>query len=78
MLTHVAERATEKMINEDPHVRSSIMFGRGRFQNGLLVEPVVDFAIDPTDMKKVEEYRNNVWYVHTCVCNASFTAEGSV
>ncbi|KAM5540084.1 hypothetical protein V8D89_006224 [Ganoderma adspersum] len=51
----------EKMINEDPHVRSSIMFGRGRFQNGLLVEPTADFAIDPRDMKKVEEYRNKIW-----------------
>ncbi|PIL34373.1 hypothetical protein GSI_03148 [Ganoderma sinense ZZ0214-1] len=51
----------EKMINEDPHVRSSIMFGRGRFQNGLLIEPAVDFAIDPSDLKKVEEYRNKIW-----------------
>ncbi|KAI1789118.1 acetyl-CoA synthetase-like protein [Ganoderma leucocontextum] len=51
----------EKIINEAPHVRCSVMFGRGRFQNGLLVEPSEDFVIDPTDLKKVEEYRNKIW-----------------
>ncbi|KAM5530489.1 hypothetical protein V8D89_015843 [Ganoderma adspersum] len=56
-------RSIEKMINEDPHVRSCIMFGRGRFQNGLLVELTVDFAIDSSDMNKVEEYRDKICFI---------------
>ena len=52
---------TEMMINEDPHVHSSIIFGHGRFQNGVLVEPVENFPVDPTDSKHLEEYRNKIW-----------------
>ena len=52
------------MINEDPYVKSSVMFGRGKFQNGILIEPTEDFQIDPTDPKQLEAYRNKIWYVH--------------
>ncbi|OJT12273.1 Linear gramicidin synthase subunit D [Trametes pubescens] len=51
----------EKIINADPHVKCSIMFGRGRFQNGILIEPQDEFAIDPKDMKQLEEFRNKIW-----------------
>ena len=49
------------MINDDPHVKSSVMFGRGRLQNGVLVEPTEDYAFDPTDVKKLEAFRNQIW-----------------
>ncbi len=52
---------TERMINEDPHVKSSLMFGRGKFQNGVLIQPAEDFAFDPSDLKKLEEFRNLIW-----------------
>ncbi|RDX43676.1 acetyl-CoA synthetase-like protein [Lentinus brumalis] len=51
----------ERMINEDPHVKSSLMFGRGKFQNGVLIQPAEDFAFDPSDLKKLEEFRNLIW-----------------
>ncbi|KAH9847100.1 acetyl-CoA synthetase-like protein [Lenzites betulinus] len=51
----------EKIINEHPHVKRSIMFGRGRFQNGILVEPQDEFAVDPNDIKQVEDFRNKIW-----------------
>ena len=57
-------RYTEKMINEDPLVRGAVMFGRGKFQNGVLIEPTEDFQIDPTDVKQLEAYRNKIWYVN--------------
>ena len=76
VLTYIAALPlTERMINEDPHVRASIMFGRGKFQNGHLVEPSGDFVIDPTDLKKVEEYRNKIWYVPNCTCASSSVAD---
>ena len=49
------------MINEDPHIRSSIMFGRGRFQNGVLIEPTEDFLVDPADAEQLETFRNKIW-----------------
>ncbi|OSD00523.1 acetyl-CoA synthetase-like protein [Trametes coccinea BRFM310] len=51
----------EKIINQDPHVKCSMMFGSGKFQNGVLVEPVEEYAIDPSDPKQVEEFRNRIW-----------------
>ncbi|KAI0357816.1 acetyl-CoA synthetase-like protein [Trametes cingulata] len=51
----------ERIINEDPHVKSSVMFGRGKFQNGVLVEPAEDLQVDPQDPKQVEEFRNKIW-----------------
>lgn len=52
---------TEQIINEDPRVKVSVMFGRGKFQNGVLVEPAADFALDPSDMAQVEAFRNKIW-----------------
>ena len=33
------------------------MFGRGKFQNGVLVEPAEDFALDPSDAVQVEAFK---------------------
>ena len=51
----------EKIINQDPHVKSCVMFGRGKFQNGVLIEPREEFAIDPSDSKQLEAFRNRIW-----------------
>ncbi|KAI9065203.1 acetyl-CoA synthetase-like protein [Trametes sanguinea] len=51
----------EKIINQDPHVKCSMMFGSGKLQNGVLVEPKEQFAIDPNDVKQVEQFRNDIW-----------------
>lgn len=39
------------------------MFGRGRFQNGVLIDPKPQFAFDPKDEVKLEEFRNFIWQV---------------
>ena len=49
------------MINEDPHVRASVMFGRGKFQNGVLIEPTEDFLVDPAKARQLEAFRNQIW-----------------
>ena len=51
----------EKMINDDPHVKSCVMFGRGKLQNGVLIQPAEVLVFDPTDIKKLEQYRNLIW-----------------
>ncbi|KAI0759226.1 acetyl-CoA synthetase-like protein [Trametes elegans] len=51
----------EAIINEDVHVKTSVIFGKGRFQNGILVQPTETHAIDPSDLQQLEKYRNLVW-----------------
>ncbi len=36
------------------------MFGRGRFQNGVIVQPKEPF--DPADEAKLEAFRNKIWF----------------
>ncbi|KZT07586.1 acetyl-CoA synthetase-like protein [Laetiporus sulphureus 93-53] len=51
----------EAMMNQDPHVHASIIFGRGRFQAGILVDPKREYQFDPSDEKKLAEFRNKIW-----------------
>ena len=37
------------------------MFGRGRFQNGVLIDPKPQFAFDPKDEAKLEAFRELIW-----------------
>ena len=39
------------------------MFGRGRFQNGVLIDPKPQFAFDPKDEAKLEAFRKLIWQV---------------
>ena len=54
---------TEHILNQDPHVHVSIVFGRGRFNAGVLIEPKEEFKFDPIDQAKLAEFRNKIWYV---------------
>lgn len=42
---------------------SSVMFGRGRFQAGVVVDPKPEFKFDPADETKLAEFRNKIWSV---------------
>ena len=53
---------TEKIISQDPSVHGAVMFGRGRFNAGVLVEPVAELHFDPTDKNALETYREKIWY----------------
>ncbi|KAF8200278.1 hypothetical protein BJ912DRAFT_1020035 [Pholiota molesta] len=37
----------ENMLNQDPHVQSSVMFGRGQFQAGVIIDPKPAFKLIP-------------------------------
>ncbi|KAI0718411.1 acetyl-CoA synthetase-like protein [Cerioporus squamosus] len=49
----------ETIISQDPNVQAALMFGRGRFQNGVIVQPKEPF--DPTDEETLEAFRNKIW-----------------
>ncbi|KAI0822423.1 acetyl-CoA synthetase-like protein [Trametes gibbosa] len=51
----------EAVVDGDPHIKCSVMFGRGKFQNGILVQPSEEFQFDPSDVKALEEFRNAIW-----------------
>ncbi|KAI0249337.1 acetyl-CoA synthetase-like protein [Lactifluus subvellereus] len=51
----------EGILAQDPHVQSAVMFGRGRFQNGVLIDPKPQFAFDPKDKAKLEAFRQLIW-----------------
>lgn len=48
-------------MNRDPHVDSSIMFGRGRFQNGVLVQLNAEFQFESQDSESAIKYRTLIW-----------------
>ncbi|KAH8114663.1 acetyl-CoA synthetase-like protein [Phellopilus nigrolimitatus] len=51
----------ENILNQDPHVLSSVMFGRGRFNAGVIVDPKPEFKFDPNDTKALSEFRQKIW-----------------
>lgn len=51
----------EHMINKDPLVESCIIFGSGHNQCGVLIQPRKDLSFDPSDSKKLGEFREAVF-----------------
>ncbi|KAI0673258.1 acetyl-CoA synthetase-like protein [Trametes maxima] len=49
----------EAILLQDPNIFSAIIFGRGRLQNGVIIQPQNPF--EPSDEIKLEEFRNKVW-----------------
>ncbi|KAG1905243.1 putative aminoadipate reductase [Suillus fuscotomentosus] len=51
----------ESIISANPHVNGTVIFGRGRNQVGILIEPRAGCEIDVDDEKDLAEFRNRVW-----------------
>ncbi|KAA1470564.1 acetyl-CoA synthetase-like protein [Dentipellis sp. KUC8613] len=51
----------EEILKQDPHVRGCLMFGRGQFQAGVLVEPTEGHEIDTSDLVQQAAFRNLIW-----------------
>ena len=43
------------------------MFGDGRFQNGVLIDPKPQFVFDPKDESKLENFRRLIWQVSVSI-----------
>jgi hypothetical protein len=48
---------------KDPHIRAAVIFGQGKFNAGVLVDPIPEFQFDCSDRKKFAEFRNLIWFV---------------
>ena len=56
----------EKILDQDPLVISSVMFGQGRFNAGVLVDPISEQKLDSVDTTFLEEFRNKIWSALPC------------
>ncbi|KAI0070275.1 acetyl-CoA synthetase-like protein [Panus rudis PR-1116 ss-1] len=60
----------ESILNQDPYIQAAIIFGRGEYSLGVLVDPPTAHAIDPDDEEKLQEFRDKIWYLsrnlHSC------------
>lgn len=50
-------------MSQDPHIAAAVVFGRGRPQAGILVEPKSDYAFNPIGERELAEFRNKLWCV---------------
>jgi hypothetical protein len=53
----------EALLRKDEKIETAIMFGRSKFQAGVLIMPSKDFAFYPKDLIKLAEFRNAIWFV---------------
>lgn len=63
---------TETILVQDPHIQSALMFGRGRFNAGILIDPTPSDVFDPRDEDQLAAYRNKIWFVFTMNVSVSF------
>ncbi|KAI0350525.1 acetyl-CoA synthetase-like protein [Trametes cingulata] len=49
----------EAILLQHPDIHAAIIFGRGRLQNGVIIQPKEPF--DPADEAKLERFRNEIW-----------------
>ncbi|KAI0314196.1 acetyl-CoA synthetase-like protein [Amylostereum chailletii] len=50
---------------QDTRIAAAIVFGNGRFQNGVLIQPTEPF--DPADVTLLAKFRNDIWVTMTKV-----------
>ena len=48
-------------MNQDPHVQACVMFGRGRFNAGIIVSPKPQYNFDPSDDDALAKFRQTIW-----------------
>ncbi|KAL5492825.1 hypothetical protein ACEPAI_4273 [Sanghuangporus weigelae] len=51
----------ETILDQDSNIDKAIIFGRGRFQCGVLIQPSKLHSINPSDTSAVAKFRNMIW-----------------
>ena len=55
-------------MKTDPHVEACVMFGRSRFNAGVLIDPKPEFKFDPNDEARLSKFRSMIWYAFLGYC----------
>jgi hypothetical protein len=64
----------ETILTKNVMIENAIMFGRGRFHAGVLINPADPYAFDPSDLDKLAEFRNGIWLVYFVLRTRFFLA----
>lgn len=56
---------SEAIISKDPLIAGAVMFGRGRAQNGIIIQPAPSLGVDVTNTSAVSAYIDSIWWVST-------------
>ncbi|KAF4618223.1 hypothetical protein D9613_011591 [Agrocybe pediades] len=51
----------EHILDTDPHIRSSVIFGRGQFQAGVIIDPQPDSGVDVEDRAQAAAFVEKIW-----------------
>ncbi|KAF8959299.1 hypothetical protein BDZ97DRAFT_1922992 [Flammula alnicola] len=51
----------ENMIVKSPYISAAVMFGRARFQPGVLILPPSDYILDRSDRNHLDDYLSLIW-----------------
>lgn len=57
-----ADLSSEAIMMKDPRIRSAVMFGQGKFNTGVIIDPIPEFQFDCCDRQKFAEFRNLIWF----------------
>jgi hypothetical protein len=47
---------------KDPRIRAAVVFGQGKFNAGVIIDPTPEFQFDYSDRQKFAEFRNLIWF----------------
>ncbi|KAF9468263.1 acetyl-CoA synthetase-like protein [Collybia nuda] len=51
----------EEILCQHPYISSAVMFGQGRFHSGVLIDVKKQYSFNPSDTKKLQAFRNDIW-----------------
>ncbi|KAG0151594.1 hypothetical protein CROQUDRAFT_36684 [Cronartium quercuum f. sp. fusiforme G11] len=51
----------EAILTFNPAIKGALMFGRGKPQNGVLIEPEEGYVVDATDVEAMKKYIDLIW-----------------
>ncbi len=54
---------SEAVLVQDPYIAAAVVFGSGRAQVGVLIQPKEPF--DTSDRVKVRSFRDIIWYANS-------------
>ena len=45
----------------DPRINAAVIFGRGRTQNGVIIDPAEEYRFDVEDKAARERFKEAIW-----------------
>jgi hypothetical protein len=49
------------MLNVDPHIQGAVVFGHGKLNAGVVIDPCLPYKFDPQDEDKLNDFRDKIW-----------------